>query len=1703
MTTAELLALPDAQIIKMLLAHWQLQSFDKVEFTGFYRPNPKGTTGTLEDLCLVAPTDQPEPFPYSLPFGYEFRPVFHTTPVDTNGEPMQAGQAYRFAVRLSKPTKTPRTDPFALVSKNVRPCVVPEHQRRVDELLSIGTSGPKSNQRKLANALEQMGGSMYLEPNRFLFELLQNADDYPDPKYGNEVRVNFRLLTDYILFQHNGLPFLYRNVESLADVGNSTKTNERETTGYKGIGFKSVFGVSKWVYVRSNNYTFRFSAEGSASEPWHTWPRWTPSLPPVLTADPQFADERRYAVSFALRIDPAKVSGSTGYAAVLQKLLAQPQFALFLRHLSELAIEGVGLTATRLRRTLDRDTGHTVFQVGDQKEEYSVTSYRVDARSKLEELAKLGITAEKSFPEKLRDAHTVNVWFAARFHGTGNLEALPADEAPLFSYLPTNDTTYGLPLLVNADFILAPNRVQVMPDHLWNAFLFHQIGFNLIQWIADQVQRDVARAQTIYQFIPAAQNTNPNQEALNEGILAGVAAIACLPSATTDVPVLVSEAVLDKPGLYQLLPDLYRGLLNDGLAVIQSTAKDSVQGADMIARFGLQFIDWAKFRQVFSHADIANYYQPADAARLLKHFASDDTVVATEWRSIPWLFDQHGKLVAPNESNLYGTLQEAWDPHFPLADEVHYLHPELQLVLKSSPTTAAWVAEELRVAPYNRQAIVRGQLIAAASKLPAEVDGTELAIQYLYHLYRRQELQKWLPTTDADYKKLAKLIVRCGDNNHRPLDSCYLSRHYQPPLELEEIAEEIGKTQFPLVSESYLQLYDEPQTWREFWKFCGVRSPDATGLLKTTLLPAGVQVAAWSVAKHESVVRLAIDAFTKDPTFPRTELGKLKARTITGTAAIADCVLPLAHNPHLALLAKLPIGQVPANTLVTDYFVITNSAAVANFFEAGGCKPWEETKTLSYACEQLVEAALDLPASVAAVRQLYAWHQEKKLTAQTAILRALPLHQQDGSTRPAVETYFSSRYGPEHDVEQLSGGQQKQLLHESYLPTDIAEPEMESWRAFFADLGVVGKFQISVYRPLSRGEVKQRFSNYLEWADNNPSICPYPYNAPKWHYQHTLQNFIGINNLELVTTEAVAGFIAARITKNAEWLLAKAAPVYHTTHGNISWPAGSVLNLFSVVPCTGVPSLRPAHQVYSKLLPAVPPGAPVATVTYGSRELEQRLGLLTTLTSEDALKILIQALPADAVAGTNITSTARNKFTAILYELQDDLIGLRKPIPDWSQQLLLPAADNTWVPVDKAYFIASDEYINSGSGLVLRRLPMLKQDLFQQFCVTLGAKLVDSKDFVDEDTPVQTADFSADFRARVARCKVLELIAHISGEPPEQVTSWSQKLSALRFLQVPSLRRKSLTIPNYTVPTADNNSFADGTFLFVGSLFRGHWARLATFLIKELQLPRSIRPFLIANLLESRELAEQEEVLRAQGCEVPDWLLPPVAPKALVNDSTLPVATLAVATAPAAEPTKISVGSSSFDEPETTVPNSESDEFVSDSSLSPEEQKIVHEQACKAALKWLEDHQYILPPHIGEQFSVLSPVTTPDDKTIKVVVRSALKGRLFFHVHEWTELCEPGTLLLLFCRHVGNQPTILPVTNPAEQLVEANSNTYVRVPNSSLNAAALQRLATDTYQHAPDFRYIFLHLPGPGAPSINLAHRRVEEILSVDTSFAI
>lgn len=100
--------------------------------------------------------------------------------------------------------------------------------------------------------------------DRFLYELLQNADDC---RYFEGVDPEFILSIDghKLEVSYNEIGFTKDNVRAITAIGESTKkmllNGEDRAIGEKGIGFKSVFGVANSVEIHSNGFDFLLTSE--------------------------------------------------------------------------------------------------------------------------------------------------------------------------------------------------------------------------------------------------------------------------------------------------------------------------------------------------------------------------------------------------------------------------------------------------------------------------------------------------------------------------------------------------------------------------------------------------------------------------------------------------------------------------------------------------------------------------------------------------------------------------------------------------------------------------------------------------------------------------------------------------------------------------------------------------------------------------------------------------------------------------------------------------------------------------------------------------------------------------------------------------------------------------------------------------------------------------------------------------------------------------------------------------------------------------------------------------------------------------------------------------------------------------------------------------------------------------------------------------
>lgn len=260
-------------------------------------------------------------------------------------------------------------------------------------------NNPEAN-KIIANLMREIGKGMYSSKQRMIFELLQNADDAP----GKE-KVEFHIDTngDYFFVMHDGVPFSRDDVDAITSAAESTKRKDKKKTGYKGIGFKSVFTDSSEVWLKSGGYQFAFirnsflfddfesfyfnskdyrdfpqlierhrekyqkdilSYNSLTDIPWQVIPIWQDNLPNEFS-DSNFNNFDN-PVQFALKVGTNNIFSEDGYLSAIDNIVKRPQFLLFLRNTSK-------FRSPKNRVTIVRNDDGKIINIEKSTVEYTGT----------------------------------------------------------------------------------------------------------------------------------------------------------------------------------------------------------------------------------------------------------------------------------------------------------------------------------------------------------------------------------------------------------------------------------------------------------------------------------------------------------------------------------------------------------------------------------------------------------------------------------------------------------------------------------------------------------------------------------------------------------------------------------------------------------------------------------------------------------------------------------------------------------------------------------------------------------------------------------------------------------------------------------------------------------------------------------------------------------------------------------------------------------------------------------------------------------------------------------------------------------------------------------------------------------------------------------------------------------------------------------
>lgn len=115
------------------------------------------------------------------------------------------------------------------------------------------------NVRQLSASTGEIARDLYTGESRFVYELIQNAEDNSYGRSQNDdPYISFTLMPNEIIVENNEAGFTEKDVRSICKVGDSTKSNRTGYISERGLGFKSVFQVAWKVRIQSRRFDFRF-----------------------------------------------------------------------------------------------------------------------------------------------------------------------------------------------------------------------------------------------------------------------------------------------------------------------------------------------------------------------------------------------------------------------------------------------------------------------------------------------------------------------------------------------------------------------------------------------------------------------------------------------------------------------------------------------------------------------------------------------------------------------------------------------------------------------------------------------------------------------------------------------------------------------------------------------------------------------------------------------------------------------------------------------------------------------------------------------------------------------------------------------------------------------------------------------------------------------------------------------------------------------------------------------------------------------------------------------------------------------------------------------------------------------------------------------------------------------------------------------------
>ncbi|KAG7413911.1 hypothetical protein Forpe1208_v008084 [Fusarium oxysporum f. sp. rapae] len=353
----------------------------------------------------------------------------------------------------------------------------PELRREVEEALL-------RKDELIGSAVLTLARNLYTSNARFVFELLQNADDnnYSTAlSRGQDPYVSFEVRPDKVSIECNENGFTHENLKAICAIGKSSKVGAAGYIGEKGIGFKSVFMAAWKVHIQSNDFSFSFTHRKGDSGLGMVTPVWE-------DADESLGGSSTRITLFLHTSDDPEEDARQRETIRLQFQDLQHTILLFLRKLRKVQVSFLDEDDTRTSSTTYSLHGSNPVTVkketseGVEERQYHVTKHVAENVPKSEN--------RTYSDEQDRADSSVEVVLAFPLADSGTPIVENQD---VFAFLPMRPM--GFKFLIHTDFVTEASRQGIVTTSLRNRGLLNGIADCFIKAIEEFCQHPTLQYQ--------------------------------------------------------------------------------------------------------------------------------------------------------------------------------------------------------------------------------------------------------------------------------------------------------------------------------------------------------------------------------------------------------------------------------------------------------------------------------------------------------------------------------------------------------------------------------------------------------------------------------------------------------------------------------------------------------------------------------------------------------------------------------------------------------------------------------------------------------------------------------------------------------------------------------------------------------------------------------------------------------------------------------------------------------------------------------------------------------------------------------------------------------------------------------------------------------------------------------------------------------